>query len=353
VTILCRASFQIRDTFLPGPPTYRAGMHYPDIAMTHDATQDRFLGAILGLAIGDAFGMPVAGRSKTTIADWYGSLTGYLPRKFPDGTEVGAGEITDETEIALCIIESFTASQGELDPENIGIRMSYLARGDSRKWMSEQTLIALDGVSEANEYQLPLVDDERVSGEVAVRGIPIGLMHSIGATDRARLTADASVVSRITHGSPLALSAVEAVALATSTVSRQMAAPNELRGSLLAEMADGEVREALAAASDSEPDPADSVAAVIASAVGFVEIASSFEECIQIAAELGGASESRAAFAGSLYAGYHGTASIPQRLIDDLEARIYISLAVPWFYRTVARRSGRLIDLRRSSGFDS
>src|SRR5687768_5909056 len=102
--------------------------------MTQNATQDRFVGAVLGLAIGDAFGMPLFGRSRTTIADWYGPVLGYLPRAFPDGTEVGPGEITDETEIALCIIESFTAAQGELDPENIGIRMAYLARSDSRRW---------------------------------------------------------------------------------------------------------------------------------------------------------------------------------------------------------------------------
>ena len=33
--------------------------------------------------------------------------------------------------------------------------------------------------------------------------------------------------------------------------------------------------------------------------------------------------------------------------IDDLEGRIYVSLAAPWFYRTVLRQSGTVIDLRQ------
>ena len=95
--------------------------------------------------------------------------TDYLPRKFPDGTEVGPGEITDETEIALCIIESFTAAQGELDPENIGIRMTYLARGDSRRWMSEQTLLRSTALPRTTTTSYRSSTTKSVSAEVAAR----------------------------------------------------------------------------------------------------------------------------------------------------------------------------------------
>jgi hypothetical protein len=33
-------------------------------------------------------------------------------------------------------------------------------------------------------------------------------------------------------------------------------------------------------------------------------------------------------------------------MIDDLEGRIYVSLAAPWFYRTALRRAGLVLDLR-------
>ena len=83
--------------------------------------------------------MPVAGWSATTIMDWYGRVTEFQPRTFADGEEVTPGEISDETEIALCIIESVTAAQGEIDVENIGIRMAYLANSPSKRWLSDQT----------------------------------------------------------------------------------------------------------------------------------------------------------------------------------------------------------------------
>jgi ADP-ribosyl-[dinitrogen reductase] hydrolase len=317
--------------------------------LTGNATQDRFLGAILGMAIGDAFGMPVAGWSATTIADWYDTVTDYLPRKFPDGDEVGPGEITDDTEIALCIIESVTAGQGEIDVENIGIRMSYLTRSDSRRWMSDETATALQDRSEQHQFQLPLVDDECVNPDVLARGIPIGLMHSMGAPDEAAIRSDVSAVTRITHGSPLAMSAVEAVARAVSMAARHELALDQLRAEVANQLPDGAVREAL------EPHDADlseshEVVATLMSALTVVETATAFEDLLERAVAPGGATDTRAALAAAIYGAHHGSGVIPQRLIDGLESRIFVSLAAPWFYRTIARLRGRAIDFRPGVG---
>jgi len=318
-----------------------------DWQLTGDANQDRFLGAILGMAIGDAFGMPVAGWSATTIADWYGAVTDYLPRTFSDGEEVSPGEISDETEIALCIIESVTAAQGEIDVENIGARMSYLARSTSRRWLSGETAAALDGRSEEHEYQLPLVDDEHVSADILARGIPIGLMHSMGAFNEAELRADASLVARITHGSPLALTLVEAVAGAVALSARGEKQLDQLPVLVAEDLPDGQVRVAL---TESEIGERSDPTQVLTSALDIVGAASSFQDALERAVAMGGSTDARSTLVGALYGGHHGSATIPQRLIDDLEARIYVSLAVPWFYRTVARLRGRAIDLRADFG---
>src|SRR5262245_52971084 len=106
------------------------------------ANEDRFLGSLLGLAIGDALGMPVEGWSASTIVERFGWIDGYHLKVFPDGAEFKAGEFTDESELALCIVESLTANQGVLDPENIAARFSFLARGESKRWMSADTLTA-------------------------------------------------------------------------------------------------------------------------------------------------------------------------------------------------------------------
>ena len=90
-------------------------------------TENQFLGVLLGLAIGDALGMPVAGFSAAEIAARHGAIEGYLSRRIDD-VEIAAGEITDETETALCIVESLTTNDGLIDPANIGARLGFLAR---------------------------------------------------------------------------------------------------------------------------------------------------------------------------------------------------------------------------------
>lgn len=315
--------------------------------MAGDATQDRFLGAILGMSIGDAFGMPVQGLSPTTIADIHGPVVDYLPRTFANGDRVGAGEITDDTELALCIIESVTVGEGAVDVENIGIRMNFLARSDSRRWMSAEVLDALGGASEEAEFRLPLRDDAPTGPDVLSRGIPIGLMHSLGPLDEAKLRAEIDALTRITHGSPLALSLVEASARAVAHAARQSVALTELGSVLAAELPDGAVRSGIR--ERAMPDMAPPVQ-VLVDALEVAAIADSFENALRNAVMRGGAADTRAALVGALWGGFHGSASIPQRLIDGLEARIYVSLAVPWFYRTVARRSGRALDLRLDRG---
>ena len=85
--------------------------------MAGRATQERTLGAILGLGIGDALGMPVIGRSSAEIASEFGAIDNYHGRTFADGAELAPGEFTDETEIALCIMETYTSANGDLDPD--------------------------------------------------------------------------------------------------------------------------------------------------------------------------------------------------------------------------------------------
>src|SRR5690348_6812565 len=67
-----------------------------------DATLDRSIGAFLGLAIGDALGAPVEGRSR----DSYPCLRDYTP-SVVHGLE--AGEWTDDTAMALCLAQSLLA----------------------------------------------------------------------------------------------------------------------------------------------------------------------------------------------------------------------------------------------------
>ncbi len=325
--------------------------------MRHHVTEHEFLGALLGMAIGDALGMPVAGWTRERIATTIGLVERYLPLDLPDGVSIKAGEFTDESEAALCIVESLTVNSGHLDPENIGPRMLFLSRGESRRWMNPETIALLTRAEETG-FQVPLEDDCPATGDVAARGIPIGLLHAIGRFDPETLRRDAEIVTRLSHGSPRAISATTAIAFlvqlaARRTVPREQWADEAAR--FIGEGAvAGQLQRAATVRADrvpvvkeievlgSSPDAAD----VVASACLAAMAASTFEEAVIAAVNAGGAADARGALAGALAGAFFGASGIPQAMIDELEGRIYISLAAPWFFRTAQSRAGLLIPLR-------
>lgn len=322
------------------------------------ADGDRFLGALLGLGIGDALGMPVAGWPAERIVERYGRIEDYRRRVFPDGSEIKAGEFTDESEIALCIVESITTNQGAIDPDNIGGRMLFLARGESKRWIGADTLAALERAEASLAFQVPIDEDAPATGDVAARGVPIGLLHAVGPFRPAVLRSDAEVVTRVTHGSPAAIAAVTAVAFGVSLAARGEVPPDRWADETAALVGAGSVVDRLQLAGRllrGGSTPAEAIArlgvgaaAAEVVATAFVAAAGTarFEDAVFEAVNAGGATDSRGAVAGALAGAARGASGIPQRLIDDLEGRIYLSLAAPWFHRAALRRAGLLIDLR-------
>jgi ADP-ribosylglycohydrolase len=323
-----------------------------------NANEDRFLGALLGLAIGDALGMPVEGWTRERIAERYGVLDGYHLRVFPDGTEVKAGEFTDETEIALCVVESLTANDGVLDPENVGARMGYLARGESKRWMGADTLAALARAEETLSFSVPIDEDGPATGEVAARGVPIGLLHAVGGFDPERFRADVEGVVRLTHGSPAAIAGATAVAYGVRLAARGETPRERWAAETSAFVGGGAVAEGLARAAELGASDVPVIEALATLRTGqaaaeavpaaFAAAASTsvFEEAVFAAVRAGGDADTVGAIAGALVGAAHGAGGIPQGLIDELEGRIYVSLAAPWFHRTALRRAGLVIDLR-------
>lgn len=316
--------------------------------MAGRATQERTLGAILGMAIGDALGMPVIGRTRAEIAADLGPIEGYHGRTFPDGAELAPGEFTDETEIALCIMETYTSANGFLDPDLIRARMQFLARGESRRWMSPETLRSLDDGGDP-WYCASASDDP----EVPMRGIPIGLVHAAPVLDEAALARDLETVVSLTHCNRSALQQSRLVAEAVARVLAGSSSRETLIPDLLRTVQDEQLSQALqrmqagieagssldALAQDVETgNPAIDV---LTSGLAAFILGDRFEDAVFAAASLGGPADARAAFTGALAGAHAGAGGIPQTLIDNLEGRIYLTLAAPWFYRTIQLMTGR------------
>jgi ADP-ribosylglycohydrolase len=320
--------------------------------------QDQFLGGLLGLAIGDAMGMPVRGWSADQIRERLGRIDGYHRLVLEDGAELQAGEFTDETEIVLCLVESMTTNGGELDLDTAGARLLFLARGESRRWLSDHERQALDRAEETLDFQVPINEDDPATGDVATRGVPVGLSHAIGEFQPEQLRVDAEAVTRFTHGSPAAIAGTTAVAYAVNLAARGEIPPDRWIEATAEFLGAGTASEALRLASErlssgveaaeviTELGTGEDAAAVVASAfVAAVANPDRIEDAVELAVNAGGATDSRGAIAGALLGAAHGSSGIPQRLIDELESRIYVSLAAPWFYRGALRRAGQVINL--------
>ncbi|MCB0068551.1 MAG: ADP-ribosylglycohydrolase family protein [Caldilineaceae bacterium] len=326
-----------------------------------NATENTFLGALLGMAIGDALGAPLIGLGSEEIAARFGRVDSYLPLVDPDTGETHRGEFTDESEIALCLVESMTANGGRIDPETAGMRMVHLAAGASRHWLQPATASALDRAGETLDFTLPLSQSQApATGDVASRGVPIGLIHAVGRFDPARLHADALTAAQLTDGSPASAEAIAGVAYltwlaATGVPARALARQAaDFLGSgavaiglsrLDAMLDSGSMVEISAAFGSSI-----TADAVIPTAIAATVYGDRFEDAVFAAVHAGGATDTRGALAGALAGARDGAAGIPQALIDGLEGRIYLSLAAPWFYKAARQRSGQLLDLRPVHG---
>ena len=80
--------------------------------------EDRFVGCLLGVAVGDALGMPVEGWSREAIRMRYGVLADLQPSS---SRGLGAGQFTDDTQMMLMHAESIVAA-GRVDGDDLAQR---------------------------------------------------------------------------------------------------------------------------------------------------------------------------------------------------------------------------------------
>ncbi len=322
---------------------------------------ERFLGCLLGLAIGDALGMPVEGWSAERIARAHGWVDGYLPRlDAAGGIVVPAGEFTDDTELALCLVESIVAARGFVDPELAGYSFLRVARGEGGRFLDETTRLALARAEETGDFQAGLSHDPP-SAAVAARVAPVGLMHALGRFNPEVFTREVMRAGLITHASPEALNGALAVAYAVRLLVAEEVPPEllidevvafidedrvarrlRLAGQLAAQGGDRERDLANLSRLGTSEDVAESVAAAL---YCFAAHPDDFAAAVLTAVNAGGNSASIAAMAGALSGAHLGARAIPAPLVDGLEGRMYILMAGPGLYQAAQRRAGLFLQL--------
>jgi ADP-ribosylglycohydrolase len=183
------------------------------------AAQARAAGALYGLAIGDALGMPTQSRPRAEIVRRYGPLVEWFapgPADHPLAAGLPAGSVTDDTEQALLLAGLLVEGGGRADPAELAARLTaweaaVRARGslDLLGPSTRQAIAALlagADVADAGAHG--------TTNGAAMRITPVGV-----ATPAAGLPALVDRVvaaSMVTHNTGVALAAAAAVAAAVS-----------------------------------------------------------------------------------------------------------------------------------------
>lgn len=180
--------------------------------------RDRALGALTGLALGDALGMPTQSMSPALITRHYGRIAGLRDAvgAQPIAPGAPAGSVTDDTEQALLIAELLIAGRGRIDPFRFADALlawedRMRARG-SLDLLGPSTKLALERVRAGA--------DPRTTGRAgttngaAMRVAPVGIAFPL---TRPELLADAVHAScMVTHDTRQGFESAALIAVAVS-----------------------------------------------------------------------------------------------------------------------------------------
>jgi ADP-ribosylglycohydrolase len=283
--------------------------------MSHD---DSTLGAMLGLAVGDALGAQVEFADAKVAREVVERGLGMVDSRY-----WAAGQWTDDTALALELAESI-GEHGLLDVDDVARRYIRWAVTDGRG-IGRATGAALTGASDAADARRRASDFHARSGMGAGNGTvmrcaPIGLAARDLGEARTAAVADA----QLTHGHPAAAPASAALCAALLALREGVdplaAARSEVQGPLeleqALELAAAHEREALAALATG---PA-AGACWTTLAIGLCGLAQfgDYEPGIAWAISLGGDTDTNAAVAGALLGYRDGPGAIPRRWLDPI-----------------------------------
>jgi ADP-ribosylglycohydrolase len=299
------------------------------------------VGALAGLALGDALGMPTESMSPEQIAARYGPITA-LHDAAPDrpiAPGMPAGSVTDDTEQALLLARLLIDGGGHVDPLAFAAALERweadMVRRGSAGLLGPSTKRALARLR-AGEPPEEAGRDGNTNG-AAMRVAPVG----IAVSDPDALLDAVVAASRVTHGTSIGIAGAAAVAAAVSA---------GVAGADLSEALDAAERAAAAGARRARWTAGGDVAtrirwaralvrgldddALVAALTDLIGTAVEAQESVvaalalaqargddpmgalSIAASAGGDTDTVAAMCGAVLGAQHGVAGLPADLLE-------------------------------------
>ena len=181
--------------------------------------RERALGALTGLALGDALGMPTQSMSPAQIRRCYGRITGLRDAvaEQPIAPSVSAGTVTDDTEQALILAGLLIDGGGRIDPHQLADALlrwedDMRARG-SLDLLGPSTKLALEQVRAGADPHC--TGRQGTTNGAAMRVAPVGIAFSVNAHGDA-LARAAQASCLVTHDTRQGFEAAGLIAAAVS-----------------------------------------------------------------------------------------------------------------------------------------
>jgi ADP-ribosylglycohydrolase len=302
-----------------------------------------FEGAMLGLAIGDALGMPAEFRRRRQILEAWGpqGITDFVdehapvwpPKPILLGTRHPPGAYSDDTQMTLAVAEALVAAGGkDLDSlmQEMGEKFVAWSRSpDNNRAPGATCMQGCDNLAAGIPWHAAGVPSSKGCGS-AMRVAPIGLIYW---RDHARLLEVARASSLLTHGHDAAVEGAAAGALLVA-LAMEKKTPEAMYDALLAECAprSADFRTCLEKLSrfvSAEPAVALSKAglgegwvaeeAVVSALYCFWRSPEDYSQTVLLATNTDGDSDSIACIAGSISGAFNGVDSIPLRWRERVE----------------------------------
>lgn len=277
------------------------------------AITDRIVGALTGLALGDALGAPVEWLDHATIAQRHPrGVTDFLA---DPARNIAVGQVTDDAEMAFVTARALAASR-RLQMDELAA--SLAAWGHGRTDLGASTAAGIAAVRAGTHWSLAGSEKSPSSGCLP-RCAPVALLVPL-----TRVETDTADCCRVTHRHPLALAATS---LLNTLVARLVRGESWSRATASFVPGDrgGELAAAwtsLVAAIRSGSGAVDGAPAVLVEAVRCVAGAADAESAVVAAVSLGGDSDTRGAVAGLLAGALWGYGGLPRRWVAQCPAAI-------------------------------
>ncbi len=292
---------------------------------------DRFRGCLLGVAVGDALGMPTEGYTAQEISSKFGLVSEMMPA--PEGhfhSGLLAGQFTDDTEETLLLAESLIEASG-FSPDRFAEKLTAWGASwtlDERlnRGVGFATRSAVESMIRGTPWQQSGLAIPTCGA--AMRAAPIGLLYH---PDLNVVKSYADLQSLLTHTSVAARAGAVAVAvgvaLSTAGFSKEMIIRNAASQS---SRLDAEFAERLLWVNSLlDLSPEDALGLIRNSPLAMETVPAAFycflkfepEEALIMAVSSGGDTDSIACIAGSLFGAAFGPSWIPESWLASLEGK--------------------------------